>query len=1138
MRGVLVLFVCLDLLAQALGAIQARITVDVVNIKSKSNCDIDWFGVGKCDMYVEGCLGRTAKFKQCDLGSNRKDTRHKSDDNSHHHPFYETWDISGPVPAPFYVSFGIWDSDVDSDDNIQNIIWTIYSAAPGTWLSLSADLSNSVTDLRFYVACNTYYYGYYCQTYCKATSTYSCNSDGSRYCANGYAPSQCTSLCPIGYRCASNTQVPCSAGVNYQDHQGQSSCKPVTTCKEGQFQASPPTSSSDRVCFFCNGATNYQDQAGQTSCKNVQTCPAGTRVTQKPSVSQNRECADCDGITEYSTSANVDSCSTVKNCGPGSYQTQSPSSTRDRSCQSCTLNTNYQDGTNKGVCKPVSTCDPGTRELTAPSLTSDRKCISCELGKTFSTSSNAAGCIAVTTCTDGVTFETVRPTLSSDRECAACLNCPNNKFEKQACTITSNTVCNGCSECEADEYITAECTSDKDTECATCKKCGAEEYESVLCQGETNTQCTSCRVCTDQEYETADCTRTSNRQCAPLLQCDPLTEFETRAPTKTSNRQCLELGNCKANEYESIPATETSDRTCGPLLVCQAGFFESLAPTATSNRQCQACPSGQYQDVSGQLFCKDISVCPAGETEKSAPTPTSNRVCEVCPEGQFKEAEGQGACVPITPCEPGFIISQNATTVADQVCSPCEPGTSQSLSNQHQCTPCGLGKYSEASNSTTCRIIQPGYFGSGGSPTRRTSVRRCFVGNKCSGGSFDQVACVDRQTYAHKPGMTECLTCRANCTLGYTMTSPCSPSANGVCQDITPPVVTMKGQAVMRLVKGSDFTDPGAEATDTTTPGVALNVVVQGEVLTDTASSTPYILTYTATDQSGLSTSVNRSVYVDLPTTTQAPGLANNNGGTPSASSSSSSSSAGAAAGGAVGGVLFLLLLIIIFFVWKRRQTQPEKESKPRGVPNPLYNVARGSDQWAPPGTPTAYGLMHANRDRAKPQVYEDSDALHNNYDSPADAIYNILDDEDRAANYLNVAEAPQDYARLATPTDDMYAHLEEDVVMVKDKPTAVYSHLKSEANMNPYELADNPRNQEEPTYSIPMEHDQQQQQQQSASTGYEQAQPESSYTQLTISRPQNGSSDTYNNLRGPAKATPSTIDNVYNIPLATDHDL
>lgn len=78
-----------------------------------------------------------------------------------------------------------------------------------------------------------------------------------------------------------------------------------------------------------------------------------------------------------------------------------------------------------------------------------------------------------------------------------------------------------------------------------------------------------------------------------------------------------------------------------------------------------------------------------------------------------------------------------------------------------------------------------------------------------------------------------------------------------VARDTTPPVITLAGEPTLEVVEGTEFNDPGASATDDVDGTV--EVTVTGAVGTIPGS---YTLTYSATDASGNSSQVTRTIEV------------------------------------------------------------------------------------------------------------------------------------------------------------------------------------------------------------------------------------------------------------------------------------
>lgn len=78
--------------------------------------------------------------------------------------------------------------------------------------------------------------------------------------------------------------------------------------------------------------------------------------------------------------------------------------------------------------------------------------------------------------------------------------------------------------------------------------------------------------------------------------------------------------------------------------------------------------------------------------------------------------------------------------------------------------------------------------------------------------------------------------------------------------DITPPVITLIGSADILVIKGDNYVDEGATATDDVDGDLTSSISVSGNV--DTATIGNYTLTYSVSDSSGNSTSASRNVEV------------------------------------------------------------------------------------------------------------------------------------------------------------------------------------------------------------------------------------------------------------------------------------
>ena len=85
--------------------------------------------------------------------------------------------------------------------------------------------------------------------------------------------------------------------------------------------------------------------------------------------------------------------------------------------------------------------------------------------------------------------------------------------------------------------------------------------------------------------------------------------------------------------------------------------------------------------------------------------------------------------------------------------------------------------------------------------------------------------------------------------------------------DTTPPTIHMKGDSVVKLMTGDTFTDAGATATD----NVDGDITVTTSGIVNMSKAGEYLITYTATDAKGNSTSETRKIIVAKPIDTTAP---------------------------------------------------------------------------------------------------------------------------------------------------------------------------------------------------------------------------------------------------------------------------
>ncbi|MBT7339041.1 MAG: DUF5011 domain-containing protein, partial [Candidatus Jacksonbacteria bacterium] len=87
--------------------------------------------------------------------------------------------------------------------------------------------------------------------------------------------------------------------------------------------------------------------------------------------------------------------------------------------------------------------------------------------------------------------------------------------------------------------------------------------------------------------------------------------------------------------------------------------------------------------------------------------------------------------------------------------------------------------------------------------------------------------------------------------------------------DTTPPVITINGNNPAEIEVGATYSDLGATVTDNVNDNLGITTYVDGvqtsNISLNTASSTTYTISYTATDQAGNTATSTRQVVVSEP---------------------------------------------------------------------------------------------------------------------------------------------------------------------------------------------------------------------------------------------------------------------------------
>lgn len=418
---------------------------------------------------------------------------------------------------------------------------------------------------------------------CKIANTAEGRCGANRYDDGSGTCHACSSACNGCTGATASHCIYCADGF----YEREGSCRPVSECHAGHYEAAPPTRTSDRQCAPCHSscASCHGPLAAQCdSCAaHHWTPPKDVRLVDGPHAYEGRVevlmgngqwgtvCDDGWGVTAATVVCRAIGCSGETEAeatfrasfGQGSgtiamddvYCTGEEDSLED--CQ-YTSDHNCAHSEDAGVrcmcehyaevCHPWTECEYGQYEALSPTATSDRVCHHC--------SHTCATCTAQNHCaTCAVGYVAVH----GQGLCAPC-----DDEDCAECTSTDPGTCVACREGFLfDEGSCVPCDDENCLTCdpvSTCSVCAADFYVD----GSTCAACSeACRSCTGPEA--SDCE-----------ECDFGFHHDGTA--------CI--AGCPAGQYQSTPPTEDADQECSPLTECAADQFLAAAPTVTNDRTC------------------------------------------------------------------------------------------------------------------------------------------------------------------------------------------------------------------------------------------------------------------------------------------------------------------------------------------------------------------------------------------------------------------------------------------------------------------------------------------------------------------------------------------------------------------------
>ena len=553
--------------------------------------------------------------------------------------------------------------------------------------------------------------------------------------------SQTLRLCNAGEYVNGNTCQNCTVG-KYMDlpSHSLSSCK---ECQSGKVQSREKQSTCQQclpgtipgaqraICQRCQSGT-FQNEPGRSVCKD---CPVGTHGLAP--------------ICSDDTKTSEDEC-IYQSSG---YVWGDDSTCKEYSCNDTAFTTKFD-------------CEDGYGTWTGSQLNNLQTEDDCIYTETSNTWSN-------TRCTDTTAdnrmdclYERNTNTWTSDR--TLCQDCPRGFYQSK----TRHTYCNSCpagfQQSNPAQRFCTECNPGRfqNREMATnCKNCPINSYQDR--QG--GIECTACALGQYTAFEVStscfDCPDTGDccsgwgldntNTCQPCeagavrnvttnkcQQCPPQS-ISIKNTSLEGYDTCESCGNftankdkCLSDESDCPSGTFASDGYCQP---CHQGTYRITSQSTTQSTTCTTCPTGWYNNDSGETSCVP---CQAGTTNNTAHTSCTNctsgkksrtggmcettctgysqsignsigNECSTCGDGQYYN---YSIC---TDCPIGWIKSQ--TMIASNgACVECPTGKVNNI-NRTQCQQCETGKQL---NSTNCEDCQPGKF----NPTGGGVCRVCSSG--------------------------------------------------------------------------------------------------------------------------------------------------------------------------------------------------------------------------------------------------------------------------------------------------------------------------------------------------------------------------------------------------------------------------
>ena len=668
----------------------------------------------------------------------------------------------------------------------------------------------------------------------------------------------------------------CAAG-KYQNEEGQASCN--NDC------ASPmvivDARCIDNTVYQERRSDNCGDSAGEGKITSAAACGAGATAlgwseTWAYTESDPDYPPGCysEGDLYFNTAnsnvacSNDNKCLCTLVCPPSTYQNQSGQS----SCKTCTNGT-YSTAGASSCPYSATTCPVGTY-----ASGTDTVCDSCGAGKYNNQTNQTSESVACKSCDVGE-YQNEEGKASCNNDCVSPMvitvdasRCINNRVNGDACpsgTYQDEIGQSFCKTCANSTYSTVGAPSCpySATTCpvgtyasgtAACASCGTGKYND---QTNQTSESVACKSCAAGQYQNEEGKASCNNDCASPMVIVDARCIDNRVYQKRLSGRCGDsagegkitsaaacgagataLGLWAPTPWAPTPyAVSYSERPPGCFSEYDVYFNTQMYfNTQNPNVDCSnidiclctlTCPSGTYQDQSGQSSCKtcanstysdvgasscllDSTTCPAGTYDSGTDTvcdscgagkyndQTSQTACKSCATGEYQNEEGQASCN--NDCVSPMVITVDARCIDNRVykertCGLCV-GNEGYITSADACSAAAaaLGWSDTTIASTSSRDdLPPGCFHGGNELFFNTnnpnyacrSNEKCLCTRTCPPGTYQDQSgqsscktCASGQ-YQEQSGQSSCKSCRSDTYQDQAGKGECKECPHGTYQD-------------------------------------------------------------------------------------------------------------------------------------------------------------------------------------------------------------------------------------------------------------------------------------------------------------------------------------------------------------------